>query len=46
MQARKILEREKLTIVHRGVSPRSEHPFRRLRSAPKILAVPRPLLPM
>jgi tetratricopeptide (TPR) repeat protein len=46
MQARKILEREKLTIVHRGVASRHESLSRRYRAVPKLLAVPRPLLPL
>jgi tetratricopeptide (TPR) repeat protein len=46
IQARKILEREKLAIVSRGLSARHDHPLRRNRSVPPLLAVPKPLLPM
>jgi tetratricopeptide (TPR) repeat protein len=46
MQTRRILEREKLSIVHRGPSVRNEHPLRRNRPAPRLLPVPRPLLPL
>jgi tetratricopeptide (TPR) repeat protein len=45
IQARKILEREKLAIVSRGLSVR-DHYLRRNRSVPRLLAVPKPLLPM
>jgi tetratricopeptide (TPR) repeat protein len=45
VQARKILEREKLSIVHRGSSVRHDHHLRRARSVPRLLAVPKPLLP-
>jgi tetratricopeptide (TPR) repeat protein len=45
IQARKILEREKLAIVSRGLSVRDHH-LRRNRSVPRLLAVPKPLLPM
>jgi tetratricopeptide (TPR) repeat protein len=46
VQARKILEREKLSIVHRGSSARHEPYLKRVRSVPRLLAVPKPLLPM
>jgi tetratricopeptide (TPR) repeat protein len=46
IQARKILEREKLAIVSRGLSVRHDHQLRRIRSVPRLLAVPKPLLPM
>jgi tetratricopeptide (TPR) repeat protein len=46
IQARKILEREKLSIVHRNVSGRHDLHSRRVRSVPRLLAVPKPLLPM
>jgi len=46
MQARKILEREQLTIVHRGLSVRHDHGLRRPRSVPRLIAVPKPLLPL
>jgi tetratricopeptide (TPR) repeat protein len=46
IQARKILEREKLAIVSRGLSVRHDHPLRRNRAVPRLLAVPKPLLPM
>jgi hypothetical protein len=45
IQARKLLEREKLAIVSRGLSVRDHH-LRRNRSVPRLLAVPKPLLPM
>jgi tetratricopeptide (TPR) repeat protein len=45
IQARKILEREKLAIVHRGSSVRDYH-SRRTRNVPRLLAVPKPMLPM
>ncbi len=46
VQARKILEREKLSIVHRGSSGRHDPYARRVRSVPRLLAVSKPLLPM
>jgi tetratricopeptide (TPR) repeat protein len=46
IQARKILEREKLSIVHRGSTVLHEHHLRRARSVPRLLAVPKPMLPM
>jgi tetratricopeptide (TPR) repeat protein len=46
MQARKILEREQLTIVHRGSSVRHDHGLRRARSVPRLESVPKPLLPL
>ncbi len=46
IQARKILEREKLSIVHRGSSARHDHPLRRTRTVPRLLSVPKPLLPL
>lgn len=46
IQARKILEREKLSIVHRGSSVRHDHHLRRTRTVPRLLAVPKPLLPL
>lgn len=46
IQARKILEREKLSIVSRGSSGRHDYSSRRIRSVPKLLAVPKPLLPL
>jgi tetratricopeptide (TPR) repeat protein len=46
IQARKILEREKLAIVSRGLSVRHDHPLRRTRPVPRLLAVPKPLLPL
>src|SRR6202041_3152722 len=46
IQARKILEREKLAIVSRGLSVRHDHHLRRNRSVPRLLPVPKPLLPM
>jgi tetratricopeptide (TPR) repeat protein len=46
VQARKILEREKLSIVHRGSSVRHDHHLRRARSVPRLLAVSRPMLPL
>jgi tetratricopeptide (TPR) repeat protein len=46
MQARKILEREKLSIVHRGTAVRHDYHSRRNRTVPRLLAVPRSLLPM
>jgi tetratricopeptide (TPR) repeat protein len=46
IQARKILEREKLSIVHRGSAVLHDHHLRRARSVPRLLAVPKPMLPM
>jgi tetratricopeptide (TPR) repeat protein len=46
IQARKILEWEKLCIVHRGTSVRPELHLRRIRTVPKLVPVPKPLLPM
>jgi tetratricopeptide (TPR) repeat protein len=46
IQARKILEREKLTIVHRGSSVRHDYQSRRARNVPRLLAVPKPMLPL
>ena len=46
IQARKILEREKLAIVHRGSSVRYDYHSRRARNVPRLLAVPKPMLPM
>jgi tetratricopeptide (TPR) repeat protein len=46
VQARKILEREKLSIVHRGSSARLDLHSRRARSVPRLLSVPNPLLPL
>jgi tetratricopeptide (TPR) repeat protein len=46
IQARKILEREKLAIVHRGSSARHDSHSRRMRNVPRLLAVPKPVLPM
>jgi tetratricopeptide (TPR) repeat protein len=46
IQARKILEREKLAIVHRGCSVRHDYHSRRTRNVPRLLAVPKPMLPM
>jgi tetratricopeptide (TPR) repeat protein len=46
IQARKILEREKLAIVHRGSSIRHDYHSRRMRNVPRLLAVPKPVLPM
>ena len=46
IQARKILEREKLAIVHRGSSVRHDYHARRMRSVPRLLAVPKPMLPL
>jgi tetratricopeptide (TPR) repeat protein len=45
VQARKILEREKLSIVHRSAG-RYDYHARRARSVPRLEAVPKPLLPM
>ena len=46
IQARKILEREKLSIVHRGSTVLHDHHLRRARAVPRLLAVPNPMLPM
>lgn len=46
IQARKILEREKLAIVHRGSSIRHDYHSRHTRNVPRLLAVPKPMLPM
>jgi tetratricopeptide (TPR) repeat protein len=46
IQARKILEREKLSIVHRGSAVRHDYHLRRNRTVPRLLSVPKPLLPM
>jgi hypothetical protein len=46
MQARKILEREKLSIVYRGSSVRHDFHARRARSVPRLLSVPEPQLPL
>ena len=46
MQARKILEREKLSIVHHGSSARHEFHSRRARSVPSLLSIAKPQLPM
>jgi tetratricopeptide (TPR) repeat protein len=46
IQARKILEREKLSIVHRCSSVLHDHHLRRTRPVPRLLAVPKPMLPM
>jgi tetratricopeptide (TPR) repeat protein len=46
IQARKILEREKLAIVHRGSSVRHDYHLRRTRNVPRLLSVPKPMLPM
>jgi tetratricopeptide (TPR) repeat protein len=46
IQARKILEREKLAIVHRGSSVRHDYHSRRARNVPRLLAVPKPMLPL
>ncbi len=45
-QARKILEREKLSIVHRGSSGRYDYHPRRARSVPTRLSIAKPMLPM
>ena len=45
LQAHKILEREKLSIVHRSAS-RHEHHGRRARSVPTLLSIAKPMLPM
>jgi len=46
IQVRKILEREKLSIVYRGSAARHDHHLRRIRPVPSLLAVSKPLLPM
>ena len=46
IQARKILEREKLAIVHRAGSVRHDYHARRTRNVPRLVAVSKPLLPM
>jgi tetratricopeptide (TPR) repeat protein len=46
IQAHKILEREKLAVVHRSPSGRHDYHARRTRSAPMLLPVPKPMLPM
>jgi tetratricopeptide (TPR) repeat protein len=46
IQVRKILEREKLSIVHRGSCVLHDHHLRRARPVPRLLAVPKPMLPM
>jgi tetratricopeptide (TPR) repeat protein len=46
IQAHKILEREKLSIVHRGSSARHDFHFKRARSVPSLLSVAKPLLPL
>jgi tetratricopeptide (TPR) repeat protein len=46
MQTRKILEREQLSIVHRGSSARRDCGLRRTRTVPRLQAVPRPQLPL
>lgn len=46
VQARKILEREKLAIVHRGSSARPDLHGRRARSVPSLLALSKPQLPL
>ena len=46
IQARKILEREKLSIVHRGSSARLDLQSRRARGVPCLLSLSRPVLPM
>jgi DNA-binding transcriptional MerR regulator len=46
IQARKILEREKLSIVFRGSPGRHDHHPRRTRSVSRLVAVPKPLLPL
>ncbi len=43
-QARKILEREKLSIVHRGPGGRHDVHARRIRAVPRLTAVPKPRL--
>jgi tetratricopeptide (TPR) repeat protein len=46
MQARKILEREKLSIVYRGAGGRHDVHARRIRTVPRLLPVPKPQLPL
>lgn len=46
IQARKILEREKLAIVHRGSSVLHDSHLRRTRTVPRLLSVPKPMLPL
>src|ERR1700722_12337911 len=46
IQAHKILEREKLSIVHRSPSGRHDYHARRTPSAPMLFPVPKPMLPM
>jgi hypothetical protein len=46
MQARKILEREQLSIVHRSSSVHPEHRLRRSRNVPRLEAVPKAVLPL
>jgi len=46
LQARKILEREKLSIVHRGPAGRHDVHARRIHPVPRLLPVPRPRLPL
>ena len=46
VQARKILEREKLSIVHRGSSGRHDYHARRARSVPTLLSIAKPMLPL
>jgi tetratricopeptide (TPR) repeat protein len=46
MQARKILEREKLSIVYRGAAVLHDYHARRNRNVPRLQPVPRPLLPL
>jgi len=46
LQTRKILEREQLSIVHRGSAVRHDHSLRRSRSVLQLLSVPKPLLPL
>jgi tetratricopeptide (TPR) repeat protein len=46
MQARKILEREKLSIVHRSPSGRPDPHAMRPRNVPRLLAVLKPTLPL
>jgi tetratricopeptide (TPR) repeat protein len=46
LQVRKILEREKLSIVHRGSGGRHDLSSRRARSVPRLVSIPKPMLPM
>ncbi len=46
VQAHKILEREKLSIVHRGSSGRYDYHSRRARSVSTLLSIAKPMLPM